>query len=317
MLYKNKIIPLDHRIYLLDGYDMNLPGRTGSYVIFEDDLTIVETGPSPSIKYIKSSLEELGYSLQQVKNIIVTHIHLDHSGGAGLLMQQCPNAKIYVHPRGARHLQDPRKLAGAARAIYGESFSDFFDPIIPIPEDKIIIKNEGDTLKIGSDCILEFFETPGHSRHHLSIYDPVSNGMFTGDTAGVRYQQLTDGGIDFYLPTTTPNHFDPHAMKTSIQRFKDKKLERIYFGHFGMTQKPINALNEVSRWLDIFMEEAEHVYYGEKQGYDRLSERLLNRVISELARLGVPEDHQVYTIIQLDLQICSLGIIEYLQKLAR
>src|SRR5699024_100755 len=141
-------------------------------------------------KYVKKGLESLGFSLDEVKYIIVTHIHLDHSGGAGLLLQQCPNATVIVHERGARHLAAPRKLAAGARAIYGESFEELFEPIVPVPEERMLIKGEGDTLQISKDCTLKFFNTPGHSRHHFSIYDPISNGIFTGDTAGIRYEQL-------------------------------------------------------------------------------------------------------------------------------
>src|SRR5699024_11501741 len=107
--------------------------RTGTYVINEEELTLVETGPSPSVKYIKKGLETLGFTLDQVKYIIVTHIHLDHAGGAGLLLRECPNAKVVVHPRGERHLIDTRKLAAGARAVYGDNFSDIYDPIISVP----------------------------------------------------------------------------------------------------------------------------------------------------------------------------------------
>src|SRR5699024_6429975 len=171
-------IRLDDRISLIDGFDMDIPSRTGTYVINEKELTLIEVGPSPSVKYIKKGLETLGYSFQDVKYLIVTHVHLDHAGGAGLLLQQCPNAKLIVHPRGARHLIDPQKLAAGARAIYGESFSDIYDPIVPVPEDRVITKTEGDVLQIGPDCVLEFMDTPGHAKHHFTIYDPISNGVF-------------------------------------------------------------------------------------------------------------------------------------------
>src|SRR5699024_6601375 len=103
-------ISFDNRVHLIDGFDLGVADRTGSYVINEDELTIIETGPSPSIQYIKKGLDTLGLSLEQVKYIIVTHIHLDHAGGAGLLIKECPNAKVVVHPRGERHLVDPHKL---------------------------------------------------------------------------------------------------------------------------------------------------------------------------------------------------------------
>ncbi|GGA84974.1 MBL fold metallo-hydrolase [Ornithinibacillus halotolerans] len=307
-------IQITDRIHLIDGFDMGIPSRTGTYVIDEEELTLVETGPSPSIKHIKKGLEGLGHRLHEVKYIIVTHIHLDHAGGAGVLLNLCPNAKVIVHPRGKRHLMDPTRLAGGARAIYGESFSEFFDPIEPIPESKLIVKGEGDTLQIGPNCTLQFLDTPGHARHHFSIYDPVSNGLFTGDTAGVRYDQLDSLGIDLFLPSTSPNHFDPSAMHESINRMLDMNLDFIYFGHFGSTMKTTAALHQVKEWLDIFVEEGEQVI-AEGKGYDVLAERMLGRVKEHLRELNVPDDHHVYILINLDMQVSALGIIDYFQKL--
>ncbi|MFC4024810.1 MBL fold metallo-hydrolase [Oceanobacillus longus] len=307
-------IRLDNRIYLIDGFDLDVSNRTGTYVINEEHLTLVETGPSPSIKYIKAGLSDLGHSLDEVRYIIVTHIHLDHAGGAGLLIRECPNAKIIVHPRGARHLADPKNLAAGARAVYGESFSELFDPIIPVSEDRLLIKGEGDTLEIGPECILEFWDTPGHAKHHLSIYDPVSNGMFTGDTVGVRYEQLLLDGVQLFLPSTSPNHFNPNDMEASINRIRDKKLNRIYFGHFSMTEEVDEALNQVSGWLETYMEVGEQAAI-EGRGYDTISQRLLEKVRIHLREKGIEDEHEVYILINLDLQVGALGIIDYFKKL--
>jgi len=307
-------IKLDDRVYLIDGFDLDVSNRTGTYVIKENELTLIETGPSPSVKYIKAGLTAIGHSLDEVKYIIVTHIHLDHAGGAGLLLKDCPNAKIIVHPRGEKHLIDPKKLAAGARAIYGESFSELFDPIIPVSKDRLLIKGEGDTLKIGPNCILEFWDTPGHAKHHISIYDPVSNGMFTGDTAGIRYEQLIKNGIDLFLPSTSPNHFNPNDMEASIKRMKQKGLDRIYYGHFGMTEKVKEALDQVLDWLDIYMEISEQAVL-EGRGYDTIAQRLLEKVREHLREQGIDDAHEVYILLNLDMQICALGIIDYFQKL--
>ncbi|MEN2768826.1 MBL fold metallo-hydrolase [Ornithinibacillus xuwenensis] len=307
-------IQLHDKRFVIDGFDMGIPSRTGTYVLDEDDLTIIETGPSPSVKYVKKGLESLGFSLDQVKYIIVTHIHLDHAGGAGLLLKECPNATVVVHSRGKRHLVEPRKLAAGARAIYGDSFSEFFDPIVPIPEERLIEKGEGDFLQIGPNCTLQFLDTPGHAKHHLSIYDPVTNGMFTGDTVGIRYEQLVHEGVDLFLPTTSPNHFDPSAMHESIERMLEMNLDYIFYGHFGMTEKTTVALHQVSEWLDIFVEEGQQAI-AEGKGYDILAERLLNRVKEHLSHLTIPGDHHVYVLINLDMQVSALGIIDYFQKI--
>ncbi|WP_087974432.1 MBL fold metallo-hydrolase [Oceanobacillus rekensis] len=307
-------IRLDDRIHLIDGFDLDVSNRTGTYVINEENLTLVETGPSPSVKYIKAGLSALGHSLDKVKYIIVTHIHLDHAGGAGLLIRECPNAKIVVHPRGERHLIDPKKLASGARAIYGDSFSELFDPITSVPADRLLVKGEGDVLEIGPECTLEFWDTPGHAKHHFSIYDPVSNGMFTGDTVGVRYEQLVPSGVDLFLPSTSPNHFNPNDMEASIQRIQNKKLHRIYYGHFGMTEKTEEALNQVSEWLEVYMEVGEQAIV-EGRGYDTISQRLLERIRTYLREKGIDDEHEVYILINLDLQVGALGIVDYFKTL--
>lgn len=309
-----KPIRIDDRIYLIDGFDLGKPARTGTYVVDEQDLTLVETGPSPSVKYVKEGLVSLGFSLTDVKYIIVTHIHLDHAGGAGLLIKDCPNAKVVVHPKGARHLIDPKKLAAGARAVYGESFAELFDPIVPVPEEKLLIKGEEDELKIGPECTLEFLDTPGHAKHHFSIYDPISNGIFTGDTVGIRYDQLIRDGIDFFLPSTSPNHFDPSAMQKAIIRIKDMNVDRIYYGHFGMTQEIEKALDQASYWLEVFVEEGEKAF-GAGEGYAEIATRLSYQVKEHLRGLGVPDNHDVYILINLDMQVSALGIIDYFQKI--
>ncbi|MGI2326847.1 MBL fold metallo-hydrolase [Planococcus sp. YIM B11945] len=312
-MFKRYPLQLNERIYLIDGFDMGFPERTGTYVIIEEQITLIETGPSPSIQHVKNGLEKLGIALDQIKFIIVTHIHLDHAGGAGLLLQECPNAKVVVHPKGARHLSDPKRLIAGAKAVYTDRFSDLFEPIVPIPEERLLVMGESDQLKIGPLCTLEFLDTPGHANHHFSIYDPVSHGVFAGDTVGIRYEQLVDEGIDLFLPSTSPNQFDPKAMHQAIERLRAMELGAIYYGHFGMTTRPNAALKQVSKWLPIFLEEAEAVF-TEGKGSDILAQRLFELVANELRAQGVQGGREVYSIIELDLQVSSMGLMDYLAK---
>nr|WP_246880509.1 MBL fold metallo-hydrolase [Sporosarcina sp. 6E9] len=298
---------------MIDGFDLGVPERTGTYVIAEKALTLVDTGPSPSVKHVKKGLEKLGYSLEEVKYIIVTHIHLDHAGGAGLLLEECPNAKVVVHPRGARHLTDPTRLVAGAKMVYGEKFSELFEPVVAIPEGRLLIKEDGQNLEIGPTCKVRFLDTPGHAKHHFSIYDPVSNGMFTGDTVGIRYEQLIRDGVDLFLPSTSPNQFNPDAMRQQIDRMLMLDLDFIYFGHFGMTRNPNIALHQVAEWLDVFMEEAEKI--GEASNcHEILTGRLLDRARNHLRGKNVPDDHDVYGLIELDMQVSAMGILDYLGK---
>lgn len=134
-----------------------------------------------------------------------------------------------------------------------------FEPVVPVPEDRLIVKRDGETLEIGHDRILTFLDTPGHAYHHFSIYDPKSNGIFTGDTVGIIYTPLLENGLDFYLPTTSPNHFNPEAMLQSADRIEKLGISRIYFGHFGMSEDPASAFRQLRFWLPIFVEAGRQV----------------------------------------------------------
>ncbi|HET7579281.1 MAG TPA: MBL fold metallo-hydrolase [Bacillales bacterium] len=306
-------IDLGNRIHLIDGFDLQTPGRTGTYVIQEEQLTLIETGPSPSVKYVLAGLKDLGLDPADVQYIILTHIHLDHAGGAGLLLQDCPNATVVVHPRGKRHLADPSKLIAGARAVYGDIFDELFDPVVPIPEDRLVTKEDGDTLQIGPDCTLTFYDTPGHAKHHFSIYDPVSNGIFTGDTSGVRYHQTQDQGLTFYLPTTSPNQFDPDAMLNAIERFRKLNADRVYFGHFSESTEPEAVYSQVSEWIPRFVEAGEEAL-AQGEGVERIKNRLHDKVASYLQENNIPDAHPVYNILKMDFEVCAQGIADYLNK---
>lgn len=306
-------IDLGKRVWLIDGYDSGLPERTGIYVIEEEELTLVETGPSPSVPYIRAGLERLGYTLEQVKYIILTHIHLDHAGGAGLLLADCPNATIVAHPKAVRHLVDPTRLIAGAQAVYGALFDSLFAPIVAVPQERIVAKHDGETLQIGPACTLQFLDTPGHANHHFSIYDPVSNGMFTGDTAGVYYCQLAREGVPFFLPSTSPNQFDPDKMRSAIARYREMKLDRLYFGHFGMSEQVEEAYRQVLRWLPIFVEEGEKAYAA-GHGYEQLRDSLFARVKDELRQQGVDEEHELFSYIRIDAEVSAMGLLDYMQK---
>ncbi|WP_017753544.1 MBL fold metallo-hydrolase [Calidifontibacillus oryziterrae] len=309
-------IDLGNNISFFDIFDMGMEKRTGTYVIHDKSLTIIETSASPSVRYIVDGLKKLNINPKDIQYIIVTHIHLDHAGGAGLLVKECPNAKVVVHPKGARHLIDPTRLIAGARAVYGESFDELFNPILPIPEDRILIKHDRETIQL-ENRVLTFYDSPGHANHHFSIHDSGSNGIFTGDTCGIYYQDISE--FDFYLPTTSPNQFNPEAMLDSIGKFESLNVNHIYFGHFGMSNQPTDVYSKVRKWLPIFVDTAEEVYNkyetkDVKQLTNEISEQLFKKIKTYLTENHIPDNHNVYDIIKLDVDICSMGLVDYLIK---
>ncbi|MDQ0273776.1 MBL fold metallo-hydrolase [Cytobacillus purgationiresistens] len=315
------VTELGNDIYLIDLMDMGIQERTGAYVIKADELTIVETSASPSIPHLLAGLKELGLDPADVKHLIVTHVHLDHAGGAGLFLEHCPEATVYVHPRGKRHLADPSKLIMGARAVYGEKFDQLFDPILPIPDVRLVEMEEDRTLKIG-DRILTFMDTPGHAKHHFSIHDSGSNGVFTGDTIGVLYPQLAREGVELSLPSTSPNQFSPEDMLASATKIESLNPERIYFGHYGMSASPVQVFAQLRYWLPIFIEESERVWkanHGVESAEiaEQIKSALFAKVQAYLETRGVKLDNEVYEIIQLDLNVGSMGMIDRMEKLAK
>jgi glyoxylase-like metal-dependent hydrolase (beta-lactamase superfamily II) len=308
---------LTEKVFLIDGCDLGMEERTGTYVLMEKDITLIETSASPSVPHILQGIKDLGISPEDVKYIIVTHIHLDHSGGAGLMVTHCPNAKVVVHPKGARHLANPSRLIASAKAVYGEKFNSLFDPILPVPEANLLVKADMETLQISDDCVLTFYDSPGHANHHFSIFHPGVNGLFSGDTVGIYYHQLHRKGIEFYIPSTSPNQFDPGKMLHSIETFKQLNADRLFFGHFGMSEHPAEAYRQVESWLEIFCSTAEAAHAEGSDFTDRtdlLAKQLFSKIKSYLLEKGLDEKDTVLELISLDLQISSMGLIDYITK---
>ncbi|MBT2687832.1 MBL fold metallo-hydrolase [Bacillus sp. ISL-47] len=308
---------LAENLYLIDDLDLSLEKRTGTYVLTEEKLTLIETSASPSVPYILEGLKQLQFKPEEVAYIIVTHIHLDHAGGAGLLLTHCPNAKLIVHPKGARHLSDPSRLIAGARAVYGDKFDELFNPILPVPEEKIMIKEHEEELSIGAGCTLKFFNSPGHANHHFSIFHTALNGMFTGDTAGVTYPQLAMEGIELYLPSTSPNQFDPEKMLNSISMYEKMDLDYIFFGHYGISRDPKEVYKQIREWLEVFLA-AGKIGMAEGSSFEQqmnaARDILASQVKEYLDEKGIPNDHSVYEILSVDMEVCSMGLIDYLQK---
>lgn len=314
-----KPIDLGFGISLIDVCDLGKENRTGTYVLHEEELTLIETSASPSIPYLLKGLKALEIDPVEIKYIIVTHIHLDHAGGAGLLLEKCPNAQIIVHPKGKRHLSDPSRLIKGARAVYGEQFDELFHPILPIPEDRLVVKDDGETLAIGPNRILTFLDTPGHANHHFSIYDPYSGGIFTGDTVGVYYTELLSEGLEFYLPSTSPNQFNPQAMLAAADRMESLNIKRIYFGHYGMSENPGLVFKQLRYWLPLFVETGESIIREQnnasfEEKTDAVSNALFKMVSDYLMEQNIVLSRHFTETIQLDLTVCAMGMVDYFEK---
>ncbi|MEH6940306.1 MBL fold metallo-hydrolase [Bacillus sp. JJ722] len=307
---------INSTIYCIDCHDLQREKRTGCYVIKGKKVTIIETSASPSIPYILKGLEELNIHLHDIEHIIVTHIHLDHAGGAGLLLEKCPNANVIVHTKGARHLEDPSRLIAGARAVYGEDFDNLFNPIVPIPKDRLTVVQHGEQLVI-ENRTLTFYDSPGHANHHIAIHDSLSNGIFTGDTAGIYYRELDDSPALLFLPSTSPSQFNPKAMEKSIALFESLNPDCIYFGHYGHSNNPTELFKQLRHWLPIFIECGRLAMKESTDTDDRMkiaSDLLMKRFTEYLGAYHIHREHPVYEILELDAKVSAMGIIDALLK---
>lgn len=218
------------------------------------EVAIIDCAHNDSWAQVDAALAGIGRKPEDVRWLILTHVHLDHAGGAGLFMSKLPNAKLVVHERGARHMIDPSKLYAGVEAVYGkETAKRLYGDLLPIPESRVVIGKHGDTLVLGQRT-LEVLDTPGHARHHISIVDHAAKGVFSGDTFGLSYRELDVDGKAFIFPTTTPVNFEPDAMHASIDLMCSFKPTGIYLTHYSRVTEIDKLAADLHRHIDALVD---------------------------------------------------------------
>ncbi|MEO0425647.1 MAG: MBL fold metallo-hydrolase, partial [Pseudomonadota bacterium] len=230
------------------------PGFDAVHVITDGGrAAIVDTGTGHSVPHILEALGELGIDPAVVDYVFVTHVHLDHAGGAGALLPSLLNAKVVIHPRGARHLIEPSKLVAGSVAVYGEEpFRHMYGDIAQIPEDRVHIAADGERFRLGGRD-LEAIHTEGHARHHYCLVDHDAQAIFTGDTFGVSYRELDTANGPFIFPTTTPVHFDPPAAHASIDRLQAYRPHAMFLTHYSRVAEVDRLAHDLHVCLDGFV----------------------------------------------------------------
>jgi glyoxylase-like metal-dependent hydrolase (beta-lactamase superfamily II) len=193
----------------------------------------IDTGTNHAVPRLLAALDAAGLAADAVDYVIPTHVHLDHAGGAGLLMRSLPAARLVVHPRGARHMIDPRALYQGALAVYGQAEMDrSYGELVGVPAERVVTTADGMTLEIAGRP-LQFIDTPGHARHHHCVWDERSRGWFTGDTFGLSYREFDTARGAWIMPTSTPVQFEPDALRASIERLLARDPACIHLTHYG------------------------------------------------------------------------------------
>ena len=233
---------LEPGIFMLDHHFLGSAGVIASYLIVGDEgdgLTLVEAGPTSTIDTLLAGVRQSGHDPDDIARIVVTHIHLDHAGAAGALLQRLPRARLYVHPVGAPHLVDPAKLIASASRIYGEFMAPLWGEMLPVPEDRLVVLNDGEVMGSGASA-LRALDTPGHANHHLALQDEARGLIYTGDVAGLRLD-----GRRYVRPPTPPPEFDPDKWRASIVRLRGLSPRRLLLAHFGAYEDVAWHLDEL------------------------------------------------------------------------
>ena len=299
---------LNDGIHVIDT-GFHRPRFDASYLIVEQGrAAFVDAGTNSSVPRLLAALEAAGVPGEAVDHVIATHVHLDHAGGVGLLMQQLPNARLVVHQRGARHLIDPSVLMEGARAVYGaDEVARTYGEVVGVPAERVMQTEDGMVIGL-ADRLFTFIDTPGHARHHHCIWDERTQGFFTGDTFGLSYREFDTAQGAWLLPTTTPVQFEPDALRSSIERMLAFAPQCMYLTHYG-------RIGDVARLGALLLDQLdEMVQLGNSlkthpQRHDMLMRGLGEIYMRRIVRHGCTMDRAAALgLLAMDLELNAQGM---------
>lgn len=272
---------------------------------------LIDTGTTYSVPLVMATLAEHGLKPEQIKAVCLTHIHLDHAGGAGELMRVLPKAQLYVHPRGSRHMIDPSKLIAGTIAVYGEEqYKKLYKEILPIEAERVVEVKDGDVLTLGSRTF-ELIHTEGHARHHYCLVDAEHGDAFTGDSFGVSYRESDTRNGHFIFPTTTPVHFDPEAAHASIERLMGYGLKYVYLTHYSQRGGLQNCADQLHDDLKVYVNLTKQAL-AKKDEQERLEKALYQHLSARLNKHGfMGDDAAVNNIIGMDTKLNASGLVHW------
>jgi glyoxylase-like metal-dependent hydrolase (beta-lactamase superfamily II) len=294
------------------------PGLAAAHIIQQGErAAFVDVGTNYSVPHLLAALQELNIKPQAVEYVFITHVHLDHAGGAGLLLQSLPQAQVVVHPRGAPHLLDPAKLIAASKVVYGEElYRQLYGDLIPIDASRVITSEDGKLMAL-QDRPLQLLHTPGHALHHYCLVDLQHRNLFTGDTFGLSYRELDTAQGAFGVPTTTPTQFDPEQLIASIERLMATDAQAAYLMHYSrVTGLPAIAASLKAQIRQLAAIALRHADAGDP--YAAIYEDMRALWIELARRHGLAEPQaSVDEYLSKDLDLNTQGLIVWLQRQRR
>ena len=293
------------------------PLQDASHLIVEDGrAAFVDTGTNHSLPLLIDALRRRDLDVGDVDYVIVTHVHLDHAGGAGSMMQAFPNATCVVHPRGAPHMADPSRLYNATIAVYGEDLTrQMYGEIVPIDESRLHVPEDNGWIKLNGRE-LQFLYTEGHAKHHFCIYDPKSNGVFTGDSFGVSYRELDNENGAFIFATSTPTQFDPAEAHKAVDRIMSLAPDRLFLTHFGEVTELDKLAADMHECLDDYVAMAQE----NANDYNRaaaMKQAMSDYLVGRLAQHGFDGDEAAMRdVLGIDIVLNAQGLESWLDYTA-
>jgi glyoxylase-like metal-dependent hydrolase (beta-lactamase superfamily II) len=305
---------LAHGIHAIDT-GFHRPAFDAAYLMIENGrAAFVDSGTNDSVPRLLAALAAAGIEREAVDYVIATHVHLDHAGGVGLLMQQLPTARLVVHPIGAPHLIEPSRLMNGARAVYGDKeVARTYGNVLGVPAERVLRTADDMTLDFAGRP-LKFLDTPGHARHHHCIWDERSAGFFTGDTFGLSYREFDTAEGAWIMPTTTPVQFQPDALRRSVQRMLAYDPACMYLTHYGCVTGVPRLANILLAQLDEMVALA-LVLPDDAQRHAALMEGFLAIHMKSLRAQGSTLNEQrVADLLALDNELNAQGMAVWLNR---
>ncbi|AWV06342.1 MBL fold metallo-hydrolase [Marilutibacter maris] len=291
------------------------PRFDAAYLIVEGGRgAFVDCGTNHSVPAMLQALEDNGLDVADVDWLVLTHVHLDHAGGAGALMRELPNARLLVHPRGAPHMIDPSRLIAGATAVYGEAeMARSYGAILPVPEARVVEAPDGCVIELAGRP-LHCIDSPGHARHHLCLWDARSRSWFTGDTFGLSYREFDTADGAFALPTTTPVQFEPDALKASIRRLLQARPDAMYVTHFGRVEGVERLAGMLLEQVDAMVAAALRAA-AEEDVHAHLVAELETLYRQRLRAHGVTlDDAAIAAVLAMDIELNAQGLEVWLAR---
>lgn len=294
-------------LWCLDLDFQGMPGVVAAFLVTgREGHTLIETGPGSTIPALERAVAAAGARFDEIVQIAVTHIHLDHAGAAGTLLRRLPGARLMVHPVGAPHMIDPSKLLASATRIYGERMDALWGAFEPCPPERVVPLTDGEALRCGQRT-LRALHTPGHAIHHIAFHDPDAGTVFTGDVGGVRLR-----GSAHVRPPTPPPDIEIEAWHRSVDRLRALGPAALDLTHFGRITDPGRHLDELMHRLDAWVKwTAERLARGDTAPAMVAALRIASD--TELADEGHAEDAEAYELAS-PAGMTIDGLVRYLTR---